>query len=183
MDRLRLAVADSMALHRTCLICGRQPSEPHHLRFAQRRAFGRKVSDEYTVPLCRLHHRELHRSRNEPLWWKTARIDPIKIARELWDANRPRTEPQGEVDGAGPSPNTESALPVSADNKEDAELRRTARQRPAAMTSLRQIETECPEGSGRRFRRRSDSPMRMRLDQLLRLQATRLFPGVIRQNG
>src|SRR5262249_733335 len=57
---------------RPCLICGRQPSEPHHVRFAQKLAFGRKVSDEFTVPLCRLHHRELHRSRNEPLWWKTA---------------------------------------------------------------------------------------------------------------
>src|SRR5262249_57443876 len=61
---------------RSCLICGRKPSEPHHVRFAQKLAFGRKVSDEFTVPLCRLHHRELHRSRNEPLWWKTARIDP-----------------------------------------------------------------------------------------------------------
>src|SRR5262249_26461828 len=50
---------------RPCLICGRQPSEPHHVRFAQKPAFGRKVSDEFTVPLCRLHHRELHRSRNE----------------------------------------------------------------------------------------------------------------------
>src|SRR5262249_5826027 len=46
---------------RSCLICGRQPSEPHHVRFAQKLAFGRKVSDEFTVPLCRLHHRELHR--------------------------------------------------------------------------------------------------------------------------
>jgi hypothetical protein len=36
-----------------CLICGRRPSDPHHLRFAQSRALGRKVSDEFTVPLCR----------------------------------------------------------------------------------------------------------------------------------
>jgi len=40
-----------------CLICGRQPSDAHHLRFAQHRALGRKVSDEFTVPLCRGHHR------------------------------------------------------------------------------------------------------------------------------
>jgi ERF superfamily len=79
---------------RSCLICGRQPSEPHHVRFAQARALGRKVSDEFTVPLCRLHHRELHRSRNESLWWKTARIDPIRIARELWEATRPKAAPQ-----------------------------------------------------------------------------------------
>lgn len=31
-----------------CLICGRQPSDPHHLRFAQPRAIGMKVSDEFT---------------------------------------------------------------------------------------------------------------------------------------
>jgi hypothetical protein len=36
-----------------CLICGRLPSDPHHLRFAQLRALGRKASDEFTVPLCR----------------------------------------------------------------------------------------------------------------------------------
>jgi hypothetical protein len=30
-----------------CLICGRQPSDPHHLRFAQPRALGLKVSDEF----------------------------------------------------------------------------------------------------------------------------------------
>jgi hypothetical protein len=79
---------------RPCLICGRLPSEPHHVRFAQKLAFGRKVSDEFTVPLCRLHHRELHRSRNEPLWWKTARIDPLPIARELWQATRPKAAPE-----------------------------------------------------------------------------------------
>jgi hypothetical protein len=44
-----------------CLICGRRPSDPHHLRFVQSRALGRKVSDEFTVPLCRTHHCEVHR--------------------------------------------------------------------------------------------------------------------------
>ncbi len=48
----------------------------------------RKVSDEFTVPLCRLHHRELHRSRHEPLWWKKFGIDAIKIAAQLWDRTR-----------------------------------------------------------------------------------------------
>src|SRR5262249_35988743 len=43
-----------------CLICGRRPSDPHHLRFTQSRALSRKVSDEFTVPLCRTHHREVH---------------------------------------------------------------------------------------------------------------------------
>jgi hypothetical protein len=33
-----------------CLICGRQPSDAPHVRFAQSPALGRKVSDEFTVP-------------------------------------------------------------------------------------------------------------------------------------
>jgi hypothetical protein len=49
----------------SCLICGRRPSDGHHLRFAQNRALSRKVSDEFTVPLCRGHHREVHRSGDE----------------------------------------------------------------------------------------------------------------------
>ena len=51
----------------TCLVCGRRPVDRHHVRFAQGRALGRKVSDEFTVPLCRSHHRELHRSGYEYL--------------------------------------------------------------------------------------------------------------------
>jgi hypothetical protein len=72
----------------SCLICGRRPSDPHHLRFAQKRALGRKVSDEFTVPLCRLHHRELHRSRDERAWWSRTGVDPVKIARTLWKKTR-----------------------------------------------------------------------------------------------
>jgi hypothetical protein len=52
-----------------CLRCERQPAEPHHLRFVQPRALGRKVSDEYAVPLCRTHHREVHRQGDEAAWW------------------------------------------------------------------------------------------------------------------
>jgi hypothetical protein len=48
-----------------CLVCGRQPSDPHHLKFSQPMALGLKVSDEFTVPLCRSHHRQLHNSGNE----------------------------------------------------------------------------------------------------------------------
>lgn len=68
-----------------CLVCGRIPSDPHHIRFAQDRALGRKVSDEYTVPLCRTHHRELHRHGNEFRWWEAAGIDGIAAARRLWE--------------------------------------------------------------------------------------------------
>ena len=68
-----------------CLVCGRGPSEAHHIRFvAQARALGRKVSDEYTVPVCRLHHRELHRYGDEVSWWAAVNVDPLPIALELW---------------------------------------------------------------------------------------------------
>ena len=46
-------------------MCGRVPSDPHHLTFTQPRALGRRVSDEFIVPVCQVHHRELHRSGNE----------------------------------------------------------------------------------------------------------------------
>src|SRR5262249_12725751 len=71
-----------------CLVCGRKPSDPHHLGFTQPRALGRKVSDEFAVPLCRGHHRAVHRSRDERAWWQQAGIDPIKVARRLWKATR-----------------------------------------------------------------------------------------------
>ena len=71
-----------------CVICGRAPSEAHHIRFAQPRALSRKVSDEYTVPVCRLHHRELHRYGDEASWWAGANIDPLPIALELWRRSR-----------------------------------------------------------------------------------------------
>jgi len=72
-----------------CLVCGREPCDPHHLRFAQQRGLGQKVSDEFTVPLCRAHHRELHRAGKEPEWWSKTGIDPLGIARELWLGTRP----------------------------------------------------------------------------------------------
>jgi ERF superfamily len=71
-----------------CLICGRKPSDPHHLGFTQPRALGRKASDEFAVPLCRGHHRAVHRSRDERAWWRQAGIDPIKVALRLWRETR-----------------------------------------------------------------------------------------------
>jgi ERF superfamily len=67
-----------------CLICGRVPADPHHLRFAQSRALSRKVSDEFIVPLCRGHHREVHRCSDETAWWRDRGIDAPGVARVLW---------------------------------------------------------------------------------------------------
>jgi ERF superfamily len=67
-----------------CLLCGRTPSDAHHVKFSERRVMGRKVSDRFTVPVCRLHHRELHRRGNERAWWESNAIDPLAIAAILW---------------------------------------------------------------------------------------------------
>jgi hypothetical protein len=71
-----------------CLICGRKPSDPHHLRHVQPRALGRRASDEFTVPLCRVHHRAVHRASDERAWWQATGVDPINIARKLWNHTR-----------------------------------------------------------------------------------------------
>jgi DNA recombination protein Rad52 len=73
-----------------CLVCGRQPSDPHHLRFAQPRALGLKVSDEFTVPLCRGHHRQLHQAGNEAAWWEDLDINALEIAKGLWEESHGR---------------------------------------------------------------------------------------------
>ncbi len=77
-----------------CLVCSRQPCDAHHLRFAQPRATGMKVSDEFTVPLCRGHHRQLHEAGNEIAWWEDLGINALEIARGLWEEThlRARTD-------------------------------------------------------------------------------------------
>jgi len=67
-----------------CLVCGRRPSDAHHVRFAQSAALGRRVSDEFTVPLCRLHHRALHRRGDEATWWAEQQLEPLQVAQKLW---------------------------------------------------------------------------------------------------
>ena len=86
--RLRDKDHRSFVLRQACLVCGRVPSDPHHLTFTQPRALGRRVSDEFIVPVCRVHHRELHRSGNEAAWWRKLNIDPIPIALRLWQQTR-----------------------------------------------------------------------------------------------
>jgi hypothetical protein len=88
-QRLRDKVHLKFVSSQPCLICGRQPSDPHHLRFAQPRALGLKVSDEFTVPLCRGHHRQLHQAGNEVAWWETLNINALETAKHLWEQTHP----------------------------------------------------------------------------------------------
>jgi Rad52/22 family double-strand break repair protein len=89
-----------------CLICGRQPSDPHHLRFAQSRALGMKISDEFTVPLCRGHHRQLHQAGNEVAWWEDLKINALEIARGLWEQTHPKSAPADTATLAPPHDET-----------------------------------------------------------------------------
>ena len=81
-----------------CLVCGRRPADAHHLRFVQSPALGRKVSDEFTVPLCRGHHREVHHCGDEAAWWNKVGIDATAAARVLWLKTHPLP---GGVDAVG----------------------------------------------------------------------------------
>ena len=102
IDKSQLAIAEPKRLRnkahlkfvasQPCLICGRQPSDPHHLRFAQPRAIGLKVSDEFTVPLCRGHHRQLHQTGDERAWWDSHRVNALEIARGLWERTHAATD-------------------------------------------------------------------------------------------
>jgi ERF superfamily len=83
-----------------CLVCGRRPSDAHHLRFAQSRALARKVSDEFTVPVCRGHHREIHRCGDEAAWWERHKIDATVIARALWLETHPLAQQERPPSGA-----------------------------------------------------------------------------------
>jgi hypothetical protein len=86
--RLRDKEHRKFVLRQPCLVCGRVPSDPHHLTFVQPRALGRRVSDEFIVPVCRIHHRELHRSDDEAAWWRSLNIDPLPVALRLWQHTR-----------------------------------------------------------------------------------------------
>ncbi len=107
-----------------CVVCGRAPTEAHHIRFAQPRALGRKVSDEYTVPVCRLHHRDLHSYGDEASWWAGVGIDPVPIALELWRRSRLTYS----LDATGSEPLSD-AIPLPAAKVERAPLDDDARDR------------------------------------------------------
>jgi hypothetical protein len=99
-------------MKQACLICGRRPSDPHHLRFAQSQALGRKVSDEFTVPLCRVHHREIHHCGDEAGWWNKTGVDPTAAARALWLKTHPLPSVIGQTDSKSQDePNLETNSP------------------------------------------------------------------------
>lgn len=72
-----------------CLICGSPAVDAHHLTYAQPKAMGLKVDDKYTVPLCRLHHSELHANGDERLWWDLQGVNPEDFLDERFGISLP----------------------------------------------------------------------------------------------
>jgi len=124
IDKSQLAIAEPRRLRdkvhlkfvatQPCLVCGRRPCDPHHLRFAQPRAIGMKVSDEFTVPLCRGHHRELHRYGDEKKWWEKQRLEPMGVALKLWRQSHllPTSSERSVPDGSATTVQDESSRSI-----------------------------------------------------------------------
>ena len=94
-----------------CLICGRSPSHAHHVRYAQSKGLSLKVSDEFTVPLCAIHHHQIHTTGEERGWWRERNIDPLVVAGALW---RQSTERRPVASEDAQASELDSKLDVSA---------------------------------------------------------------------
>jgi hypothetical protein len=71
-------------------MCSRALSHAHHIRYAQPRGLALKVSDEFTLPFCAIHHSENHATGDERRRRKERKIDPLAVAAQLWNWNRQR---------------------------------------------------------------------------------------------
>src|SRR5258708_39931719 len=88
----------------------------------QPRALGNRVSDEFTVPVCRIHHRELHRHGDEAAWWGKVHIAPVPFAHRLWQHTRLNSELAPTIAGITPSQAAKShhtSVPAPADTNND----------------------------------------------------------------
>ena len=138
LRRLRDKIHLRFVAKQPCLVCERQPCDAHHLRFTQSRGLGLKVSDEFTVPLCRAHHREVHRATLEIEWWQRLGIDATGIARTLWNETHPLRDTIAPANDVAILDDQQSI--DSATQPKQAQLDETNPDEPFAdMTSLRQI--------------------------------------------
>jgi hypothetical protein len=87
------------------------------------------VSDEFTVPVCRIHHRELHRSGDEAAWWQKLNIDPLPVALRLWQHTHAEGElaqisegtiPTQGAKTSGLDPHADAGRPMSQNDKHNA---------------------------------------------------------------
>jgi len=66
-----------------CLVCGRTPSDPHHLSFVQPRALGHRVSDEFTVQFVGSITASSIARVTRPRGEARLSIDPVSVAFKL----------------------------------------------------------------------------------------------------
>ena len=59
------------------------------------------MSDEFTVPLCAIHHHNIHTTGKEREWWQERNIDPLEVANALWQQSREREIIPRGASGAG----------------------------------------------------------------------------------
>lgn len=65
--------------------CNGSPIHAHHLTTIKgERGMGQKTGDNYTLPLCSLHHNALHRI-GEKSFWRLWGIDAIEETKRLWE--------------------------------------------------------------------------------------------------
>ena len=49
------------------------------------------MSDEFTVPLCAIHHTMNHATGDERRWWQDQKLDPLNEAAKLWRQSYPQS--------------------------------------------------------------------------------------------
>ena len=96
------------------------------MRYAQSRGLGLKVSDDFTVPVCAIHHNHVHTLGKEQERWQKQNIDPLKVARALWQERQEQhpAEKKGPLAGSSeavvshgpglPQPDTADPKPTRA---------------------------------------------------------------------
>ena len=66
-----------------CVVCGTAYVQVHHIRECLPRTMGVRVGDDMTLPVCVLHHAEIHATNTDALW-RRMRIDAPALAAKLY---------------------------------------------------------------------------------------------------
>ena len=129
-----------------CLICGRTPAHAHHLRFVQPRSLGSKPSDEWTVPLCPIHHRALHDAGREEEWWQAKGIDAKAEAEKLWRTTHPAAVVLAAVTASGEAPSVPDST-AAEDNRSSSAANATGPEAPPIDNQAQPIPVNLQAGS------------------------------------
>ena len=65
-----------------CIVCLSPSVEAHHIREMLPRTMGKRVGDEWCVPLCSRHHRDLHKWGHAD-WWEWVHVDALQWCKDF----------------------------------------------------------------------------------------------------